>query len=277
MRIALTEDIGGGDVTTEAVVDVKARARAHIESRGAWVLAGTAAAALAFRELDPGARITWHVAEGTETNAGQRVADIAGLARAVLSAERVALNFLQRLSGVATVTRAFVRAVEGTGVRILDTRKTTPGLRFLEKQAVAVGGASNHRYGLFDGVLVKENHVRAAGSLRAAIGRACAGKGDLQVVVEVRSVEEALEAAGLGIDRVLLDNFAPAQVADVVTRLGAARLRRAPEVEVSGGITLQNVKAYAIPGVSYISVGALTHSAPAADLSLLVDTVECPA
>ena len=276
MRIALTEDIGGGDVTTEAVVDARARARAHIESRGAWVLAGTDAAGLAFHELDPDVKITWLAAEGAETKAGQRVAEIAGRARAVLSAERVALNFLQRLSGIATVSRAFVRAVEGTGVRILDTRKTTPGLRFLEKQAVAVGGAMNHRYGLFDGVLVKENHVRAAGSLRAAIGRACAGKGELAVVVEVRDAEEALEAAGLGIDRVLLDNFTPAQVADVVRRLGAARLQRAPEIEVSGGITLQNVKAYAIPGVSYLSVGALTHSAPAADLSLLVDSVEGP-
>ncbi len=277
MRIALTEDIGGGDVTTQAVVDEKAYARAHIEARGACVLAGTEVAAIAFRELDPDVKIAWRAADGAEVKPGQRLADIAGRARALLSAERVALNFLQRLSGIATAARAFVRAVEGSGVRILDTRKTTPGLRFLEKQAVAVGGAENHRYGLFDGVLVKENHARAAGSLRAAIGRACAGKGELPVVVEVRNAEEALEAAGLGIDRVLLDNFTPQQVADVLKRLGAAALRRAPEIEVSGGITLQNVRAYAIPGVSYISVGALTHSAPAVDMSLLVDSVESAA
>lgn len=274
MRIALTEDIGGGDVTTEAVVDANARVRAHIEARCDCVLAGTEVAALAFRELDPNVKITWSTADGTEVKPGQRIAEIDGRARAVLTAERVALNFLQRLSGIATRARAFVRAVEGSGVRILDTRKTTPGLRFLEKVAVTVGGAANHRYGLFDGFLIKENHLRAAGGLRRAVGRAGAAKGDLTLVVEVRNVEEALEAASLGVDRVLLDNFTPPQVAQVVRRLGAAAPSRAPEIEVSGGITLQNVRAYAVPGVSYISVGALTHSAPAVDLSLLVDSVE---
>jgi nicotinate-nucleotide pyrophosphorylase (carboxylating) len=274
VRIALTEDIGGGDVTTEAVVDAGARAHAHIETRCECVLAGTEVAALAFRELDPDLKIKWRAADGAEVKPGQRIADIDGRARAVLSGERVALNFLQRLSGIATQARAFVRAVEGSGVRILDTRKTMPGLRFLEKQAVIVGGAANHRYGLFDGYLLKENHLRAAGGLRGAIGRAGAAKGEMSLIVEVRNVEEALEAASLGVDRVLLDNFTPAQVAQVVKRLGAAGLRRAPEIEVSGGITLHNVRAYAVPGVSYISVGALTHSAPAVDLSLLVDSVE---
>jgi nicotinate-nucleotide pyrophosphorylase (carboxylating) len=220
--------------------------------------------------------IRWLVPEGGEVKPGLTVAQLSGRARAILSAERVALNFLQRLSGVATRARAFARAVEGSGVAILDTRKTTPGLRMLEKLAVRAGGAQNHRFGLFDAVLLKENHVRAAGGFGPAIERArAAAKGkELPIVVEVRTPAEAVEVATIGVDRVLLDNFTPARVADAVTRLGAASLERAPEIEVSGGITLANVKSYAIPGVSYISVGALTHSAPALDLSLLIDALE---
>jgi nicotinate-nucleotide pyrophosphorylase (carboxylating) len=231
-------------------------------------------AAFAFRELDAEVSIEWRVPDGGELKPGLVVAEIAGRARGILSAERVALNFLQRLSGIATRTRAFVRAVEGSGVTILDTRKTTPCLRMLEKLAVLAGGGRNHRFGLFDGVLIKENHVRATGGLQAAIERARARAGEAAVIVEVRSAKESLEAAKLGADRVLLDNFKPAQVAEVVKRIGAAGLPRAPEIEVSGGITLANVRSYAIPGVSYISVGALTHSAPATDLSLLIDSVE---
>jgi len=238
------------------------------------VLAGAETAAIAFRELDPAVKIEWRVQDGGDLKSGLTVAVISGRARAILSAERVALNFLQHLSGIATRARAFVQAVEGSGVTILDTRKTTPGLRVLEKLAVLAGGARNHRFGLFDGVLIKENHVRAAGGLKPAIERARAAADTLPVVVEARSPAEALETAELGADRVLLDNFTPAQVAEVVKRLGAARLPRAPEIEVSGGITLKNVRAFAIPGVSYISVGSLTHSAPAVDLSLLVDSLE---
>lgn len=238
------------------------------------MLAGTETATLAFRELDPAMKLEWRVPEGGDLKPGLVVAVLAGRARAILSAERVALNFLQRLSGIATRTRAFVRAVEGSGVTILDTRKTTPGLRVLEKLAVLAGGARNHRFGLFDGVLIKENHVRAAGGFKPAILGARARAESLPVVVEARSPAEAVEAATLGADRVLLDNFTPAQVADAVKRLGAARLSRAPEIEVSGGITLKNVRAFAVPGVSYISVGVLTHSAPALDLSLLVDSME---
>jgi nicotinate-nucleotide pyrophosphorylase (carboxylating) len=277
VRLALTEDLGGGDLTTEAVVPETARARAHIEAREAGVLAGTETASIAFRELDPAVSLEWRVPEGGDLKPGLVVAVITGRARGILSAERVALNFLQRLSGIATRTRAFVRAVEGSGVTILDTRKTTPGLRMLEKLAVLTGGARNHRFGLFDGILIKENHVRAAGGFKAAIQRSRAAAEQLPVVVEVRSPAEAMEAAKLGADRVLLDNFTPAQVAEVVKRLGAAALPRAPEIEVSGGIALANVRAFAIPGVSYISVGALTHSAPVVDLSLLVDSMESAA
>ncbi len=297
----MTEDIGGGDATTEVVVDPKARVRAHIEARGKGVLAGNAVAALAFAELDPEVEIDWVVAEGTEVKPGVRIAEIRGRARAILSAERVALNFLQRLSGVATLTRAFVRAVEGTDVQILDTRKTTPSLRMLEKHATQVGGALNHRFGLFDGMLIKENHAKVAGSLTKAVEKALARSLGLPVVAEARTVEDAEILATLGVDRILLDNFTPAQVSMTVRRIralakaGKLEAPRAagstarkggsakggggtavaspdvmPEIEVSGGIRLDNVREFAIPGVKYISVGVITHSAPILDLTLLV-------
>jgi len=213
--------------------------------------------------------VRWLVGEGDSLTRGTRVAEISGKARAILSGERVALNFLQRLSGVATLARAFVQAVEGTGVAILDTRKTTPGIRFLEKHAVRVGGAQNHRFGLFDGVLIKENHIRVAGGLKQAMERVRVANEGLPIVVEAKTPAEALDAAALRPDRVLLDNFSPSAVAEVLKRLHKER----PEIEVSGGIRLANVRNFALPGVNYISVGAITHSAPAADLSLLVDQV----
>jgi len=233
-------------------------------------------------------KITWSCPDGGSIPEDTPLAVLEGSTRAILTAERVALNFLQHLSGIATLAGAFVKAVEGTGVHILDTRKTTPGLRVLEKYAVLAGGAMNHRFGLFDGVLVKENHVKAAGGLATAVARAkeAAQPKGLPVVVEVRNVEEALDVAGMGVDRLLLDNFTPSRIADVVKRLGlgkrTARTKGKsgapeattggpPEIEVSGGVRLANVREYAIPGVSYISIGALTHSAPALDLSLLMD------
>jgi nicotinate-nucleotide pyrophosphorylase (carboxylating) len=300
VRIALTEDIGGGDATTEVVVDPKARVRAHIEARGKGILAGNAVAQLAFAELDPEVEIDWVVPEGAEVKPGVRIAEIRGRARAILSAERVALNFLQRLSGVATLTRAYVRALEGTDVQILDTRKTTPSLRMLEKHAASVGGAQNHRFGLFDAMLIKENHAKVAGGLSRAVEKARSRSLGLSVMAEARTVEDAELLATLGVDRILLDNFTPAQVATAVRRIralakagkleqgpSAAAARKGgaakaaggtalaspeamPEIEVSGGIRLENIREFAIPGVKYISVGALTHSAPALDLSLLV-------
>lgn len=274
VRLALTEDLGGGDVTTEAIVDPETPARAHIEARADGVLAGGPVAALAFRELDPKAEITWHLEDGGLFTKGARLCDIRAKARAVLSAERVALNFLQRLSGIATQARAFVRAVEGTGVTILDTRKTTPGHRMMEKFAVLAGGAANHRYGLFDSVLIKENHIRVAGSLTEAVARARSAESGLPIVVEARSEEEAVEAAALEVDRILLDNFKPPGLARVLKRLAVARRgEKPPVIEVSGGLKLSNIREYALPGVSFLSVGALTHSAPAIDLSLMVDAV----
>jgi nicotinate-nucleotide pyrophosphorylase (carboxylating) len=291
VRLALTEDVGGGDATTDAVVDPEARGRAHIEAKHEGILAGSAVAALAFRELDPEMRITWAVPDGGPVPRGAKVATLEGKARAILTAERVALNFLQHLSGIATLAGAFVKAVEGTDVQILDTRKTTPGLRVLEKYAVLAGGAMNHRFGLFDGILIKENHAKAAGGLRGAVERSkeIARAKKLPIVVEVRTVEEALDVAGMGVDRLLLDNFTPGKIADVVKRLGLSRKGArakgksgapetgggaaggSPEIEVSGGVRLANVREFAIPGVSYISIGSLTHSAPALDLSLLLD------
>ena len=300
----MTEDIGGGDATTEVVVDAKARVRAHIEARGKGVLAGNAVAAIAFAELDPEVEIDWLVPEGSDVKPGVRIAEIRGRARSILSAERVALNFLQRLSGVATLARAFVRAVEGTGVQILDTRKTTPSLRMMEKHAAQVGGALNHRFGLFDGMLIKENHAKVAGGLTRAVEKARARSLGLPVMAEARTVEDAELLATLGVDRILLDNFTPGQVAMAVKRIRAlaraGKLETArgpitsarrggasksgggtavaspeamPEIEVSGGIRLDNVREFALSGVKYISVGAITHSAPALDLSLLVADV----
>ena len=268
VRLALTEDIGGGDATTNGVVDDGAQGRARIEARQDGVLAGTDVAALAFRELDPAAKVEWLVPEGGAVTKGARVANIKAKTRAILSAERVALNFLQHLSGIATLARAFVKAVEGTGVVILDTRKTTPGLRFLEKHAARAGGAQNHRYGLFDAILIKENHAAAAGGWKEALAkvRTSAPEG-LPVVVEARSPEEALDAAELKPDRILLDNFTPTAIATVTKRLRGS----GPAIEVSGGIRLANVRDFAIPGVSFISVGAITHSAPALDFSLLLE------
>jgi nicotinate-nucleotide pyrophosphorylase (carboxylating) len=237
------------------------------------VLAGSEIAALTFRELDPEAKVEWHVAEGGALAKGAKIATISARARAILSGERVALNFLQHLSGVATLARAFAKAVEGTGVTILDTRKTTPGLRFLEKHAVRVGGAGNHRFGLFDGVLIKENHIRAAGGMKAAFERTRAGSEGLPTVIEAKSPEEALDAADLHPTRVLLDNFTPSAIATTVRRLKGSKV----EVEVSGGIRLANVRDFAIPGVNYISVGSITHSAPALDMSLLMDEVKANA
>jgi nicotinate-nucleotide pyrophosphorylase (carboxylating) len=267
------EDLGGGDVTTDGVVDEEATGRAHIEARHEGVLAGTEMATLTFCELDPKAVVEWHVAEGGALAKGKKVATISGRARAILSGERVALNFLQHLSGVATLARAYAKAVEGTGVTILDTRKTTPGLRFLEKHAVSVGGAGNHRFGLFDGVLIKENHIRAAGGMKAAFERTRAGSEGLPTVIEAKSPEEALDAAALHPTRVLLDNFTPSAIASTVKRLKGSKV----EVEVSGGIRLANVRDFAIPGVNYISVGSITHSAPALDMSLLLDEVKARA
>ena len=265
VRQALAEDVGSGDVTALAVVPAGARARAVVVQKAPGVIFGLEGAELAFRELDPEVRLQRLAEEGVWRESGE-VLEIAGGARAVLSAERTALNILGRLSGVATATARAVREVEGTGARILDTRKTTPGWRALEKAAVRAGGGTNHRAGLFDAVLIKENHAAVAGGVGAAVRMAREARPDLPLEVEVRDRAEVDEALAAGAPRLLLDNMGPGELRATVEHVAGRA-----ELEASGGITLENLRAIAETGVDYISLGALTHSAPVLDLSLLVD------
>jgi len=266
VRQALDEDVGSRDVTSEATVPDSARARAVLVAKQELVVAGLDVAREAFRALDPAAAWEPEAREGERFFPGTVLAAVGGRARALLTAERVALNFLQRLSGVATVTRRFVDAVEGTPSRIRDTRKTTPLLRFLEKYAVEVGGGVPHRERLDTGVLVKDNHIRLAGSVRQATLRALAGADGLPVEVEVESLDQLEEAIVAGAHMVLLDNFTPEDV-----RTAVAQARGRVPLEASGGVRLDNVRAFAEAGPDYIAVGALTHSAPAVDISMEVE------
>ncbi len=280
VRLALTEDIGGGDVTTLTVVDAATRATAQIVAKENGVLAGLDVARLAFHEVDAEVRFEPLARDGARTRAGTAVARLEGRARSLLSAERVALNFLCHLSGIATLTSRFVRRVRETKAVILDTRKTLPGIRVLQKYAVLMGGGQNHRFGLFDMYLVKDNHVRIAGSVREAVGRVQRARKDLDLEVEASNFEEVKEACEAGVDRILLDNMSLEDLATAVQiidqhpkparwpRPPRAGARRWPEIEVSGGVSLDNVREIADLGVEYISIGALTHSAPALDLSL---------
>jgi len=259
---ALAEDLGDGDVTTEATVHVDATGSAELVVKEPGVVCGLAVAEAVFRAVDPELRFERLVEEGASVAAGTAVARVAGPERAILTGERTALNFLARLSGIATLTRRYVDAVDGTGAAILDTRKTTPGLRALEKHAVATGGGRNHRFGLDDGVLVKDNHLRAAGSVTSAVERLRAAT-PLPIEVECDTLEQVSEALAAGAEAILLDNMIPDQLrAAVALARGRARL------EASGGVTLENVRAIAETGVDEISVGALTHSARSLDVSL---------
>ena len=266
LRAWLREDLGQGDLTSLLVVPEDIEGEAVILAKEGGVLAGLWVAERVFALADPRTAFAPLVAEGARVAEGTEVARVRGPLRGILAGERLALNLLQRLSGIATLTRAYVEALAGTKAQILDTRKTTPGLRALEKYAVRVGGGRNHRYGLFDGILIKENHVRAAGGVGEAVRRAKARAPHyLKVEVEVRDLaarEEALEA---GADLILLDNFPLEALREAVRRVGG----RVP-LEASGNMTLERAKAAAEAGVDYVSVGALTHSAKALDLSLLV-------
>lgn len=265
---ALAEDVGPGDFTTLWTVPAEARAVARIVAKAPGVIAGTAVAAAVFRRVDPSIEVHVEAEDGTGVEPGALVLWASGSARALLTAERTALNFLQRLSGVATVTRRYVRAVEGTGARVIDTRKTTPGMRLLEKAAVVAGGGANHRVGLFDMVMIKDNHIAAAGGITGAV-EAVRGADDrgLRVEVETTTLDEVREALAAGVDRVMFDNFEPEAMRAAVALVRAAGADR-PETEASGGITLETIRAFAETGVDFVSVGALTHSAPALDLSL---------
>ncbi len=276
VQLALTEDLGGGDVTAEALLSDTARGTARIVAKRPGVIAGIEVAALAFSRLDD--QVEWRprVQDGVAVDPGDIVAVVEGRARAVVSAERVALNFLGRLSGIATQTRRFVQAVGESGVQIRDTRKTTPGLRVLEKYAVLAGGGHNHRYGLFDMAMIKENHLQAAGSIGACVKRLRQRAPGIPVEVEARTAVEAEEAVAAGVDWVLLDNMSVETVRKTMEVLGlpapsAGGALPTPAVEASGGITLVNAADYAATGVHALAIGALTHSAPSLDLSLLVE------
>jgi len=262
---ALAEDLGSGDLTTQATVPADTRARAQITQKQPGVLYGVDVAELTFAVLDPGARFARLAQEGVWRDGGP-VLVIEGAAAALLSAERTALNLLQRLSGVATLTARYVEAVRGTRARVLDTRKTTPGLRALEKAAVAAGGGTNHRAGLFDAILIKENHAAIAGGVGEAVRLARAAAPDVALEVECRTGEEVDEALAAGARRLLLDNMTPVEMHAIVERVGDRA-----ELEASGRIDLETIRDVAETGVHFISVGALTHSAPSLDLSLLLE------
>jgi nicotinate-nucleotide pyrophosphorylase (carboxylating) len=268
VRRALAEDVGGGDATTQATVPAQARADGLITQKAPGVVYGLALAEAVFGELDPDARFERLVEEGVWREQGGPVLAIEGLARALLTGERTALNFLAHLSGVATLAARAAREVQGTGARVLDTRKTTPGLRALEKAAVAAGGASNHRAGLYDAILIKENHIAAAGGIAAAVARAReqapALAGTLEV--EVRDPGEIEQALAAGAPRLLLDNMDEQQLRAAVAQVGGRA-----ELEASGGVTLASLGRLAGTGIEWISMGALTHSAPALDLSLIME------
>lgn len=263
LKRALAEDIGGGDVTTNSIVTPEALIQGKIFAKQTGTIAGLDIAREVFRLLDPAIDLTAELNEGAEVESGRLLASVAGPARGLLTGERTALNFLGRMSGIATLTRQFVKAVAGTRARILDTRKTAPGLRMIDKLAVRRGGGENHRVGLFDMVLIKDNHIDYAGSITEAVKRVRASRIALEIEVEARTIEHVIEALDLGVERILLDNMSTQDLYKAV-RLVAGRAR----LEASGNVTLENVRKIAETGVDFISVGALTHSAKVFDVSL---------
>jgi nicotinate-nucleotide pyrophosphorylase (carboxylating) len=296
VRQALAEDVGAGDATTTAIVPRGAPAKAKILARQRLICAGLPLAEKVFRVLDREIRIEFLHKDGSFVDPGAELIELAGEAQAILTGERTALNFLAHLCGIATLTRRFVEQLAGTHTRIRDTRKTTPGLRALEKYAVKTGGGTNHRFGLYDAILIKENHIAIAGGVKAALDRAHAyaslkmaapraasaydaagldpemvGPGPLSVQIEVRNEAELREALEAGAESVLLDNMTPEEAKRCVALTRS--LRRDCVIEISGGITLENARAYAETGADFLSSGSLTHSAPAANLSLLVERV----
>lgn len=264
IRQALSEDIGDGDITTRATIPQDHESEAELVAKGSFVVAGLPFVAEVFRAVDRTARFEPLVEEGSKVAKSSSIARLSGKTASLLQGERVALNILQRLSGIATLTGKFVEKTEGLACEVLDTRKTTPGMRFMEKYAVRMGGGTNHRMGLYDGMLVKDNHIRAAGGIRKAVKLAKkAARRGMKVEVEAETLEQVKEALEAGADIIMLDNMSPADMKRAVKLAkGKAKL------EASGNVTLKNVREIAETGVDYISVGALTHSAPAADISM---------
>jgi nicotinate-nucleotide pyrophosphorylase (carboxylating) len=272
LRRFLAEDMPQGDITTEAIVAPELRARGELLAKASLVLAGIEIFGAVFRLLDPAAEIDANAADGDPVASGQVPVRVRALARALLSGERTALNLVQRMSGVATMTRRFVDAVEGTGASILDTRKTMPGLRALDKYAVRVGGGTNHRRDLSHAVLIKENHIRMAGGVAPALMAVAPQRGRAAwIEIEVTNDQELRSALELAPDVILLDNMTPEMTAESVRMVRQHDSTRKILTEASGGITLANVRAYAEAGVDWISVGALTHSTPSVDLSFEIE------
>jgi nicotinate-nucleotide pyrophosphorylase (carboxylating) len=265
IELAIAEDIGPGDATSKAVLPVDLRLQGRIFTKSPGVIAGLPIAEAVFARVEPGLNFIYHAQDGDRVKRQQIVAEVTGPGRGMLAAERTALNFLQKLSGIASFTRVFVDAVASTEAIILDTRKTRPGYRVLEKYAVRMGGAQNHRMSLYDMLLVKDNHIEAAGSVAAAVTRARTTYPDLPIEVEVKNLQELEEALLLKPDRIMLDNMSVEQMQEAVA-ITAGRVK----LEASGNVELRQVTAIAETGVDYISIGALTHSAPALDLSMLV-------
>lgn len=265
VRRALEEDIGAGDITTRATVDPQLRGRAQLIAKSALVLSGLDVAEEVFRQVDQWTVFTRQLGDGDKCPPGVVVAEIDGSAAGLLTAERTALNFVQRMSGIATITRRFVDAAAGR-ITILDTRKTTPTLRTLEKYAVQCGGGTNHRVGLFDAILIKENHARLAGGIRQAVTRMRATSRFLPIEVEAQSLEEVDAALAARADIILLDNLSTSEIQEALRRIAGAA-----QTEISGGVTLERIPELAATGADFVSVGALTHSAPAADLSLEIE------
>jgi nicotinate-nucleotide pyrophosphorylase (carboxylating) len=262
VRRALAEDMGWGDATTEGTIEDGQRGHGRLLAKQESVIAGLDVAEEAFLQLDPTSTMVRHRDDGDLCAAGTLVAEVTGRARALLTAERTALNFMQRLSGIATMTRLYVEAARGSSLIVLDTRKTTPTLRVLEKYAVRAGGGTNHRFALDDGILIKDNHKRIAGGVRTAAERALQNAAGLAVEVEVENLEELDEALATGVPRILLDNFTTYDIREAVKRVAGRA-----QIEISGGVTLERIPELATTGAHFVSIGALTHSAPAADLS----------
>jgi nicotinate-nucleotide pyrophosphorylase (carboxylating) len=265
IKLAIAEDIGPGDATSNSILPADLVLHGRIFAKASGVVAGLPVARAVFARVDADLRFTPHLRDGDGVEPGDLVAEVVGPGRGMLAAERTVLNFLQRLSGIATLTRAFVDAVSGAGTTILDTRKTHPGYRVLEKYAVRAGGGQNHRMSLYDMVLIKENHIEAAGSITAAVERSKGAYPDLPIEVEVKNLDELRETLPLDVDRIMLDNMSLDQMREAVRIAGGQT-----PLEASGNVSLRTVAAIAATGVDYISAGALTHSAPALDLSMLV-------
>jgi nicotinate-nucleotide pyrophosphorylase (carboxylating) len=267
VRRALEEDVRAGDITTDATVDASLTARGVLLAKADCVVAGLDVALEAFRQRDPGVQVDVRKLDGSWCRPGDEMASVTGSAHALLVAERTALNLLQRLSGIATRTRRFVDAAAGR-IIVLDTRKTTPLLRALEKYAVRVGGATNHRTGLFDAVLIKDNHIALAGGVASAVARVRAAQPGLPIEVEAQTIAEVDEALAARADIILVDNMSTADI-----RLAVVRARGRAKIEISGGVTLERLPELATTGADFVSVGALTHSAPAVDISFELQRV----